>query len=310
MSYEDEIALLKKENEMSVDDLRAMYLENSSTKDNANNRKDDKGHVHGNSIGNSNSESSDDNSDTTLVISNHVENEEDEFKPLDGNDVDDETTIEIEEKLERDMPYDEEIKLLKRENEMSVEELQSLYLSTNDEARNNGDHEKKKRKKIPLGNSNDSTERKEKRMRLDKEESTDEGAEAMRCLELADAKARNTAVSRPFFLAPWVKLREYQQIGLNWLVSTQTRRLNAILADEMGLGKTLQTISLLSYLACYKGIWGPHLIIVPTSCIVNWEMELKRFAPALKVLCYYGSAKRRKELRQGWTKVRVLLNEP
>ena len=70
----------------------------------------------------------------------------------------------------------------------------------------------------------------------------------------------------------------------------------------MGLGKTLQTISLFSYLASYKGIWGPHLVVVPTSVIVNWETELKRFCPALKVLCYYGSAKRRKELRVGWTK--------
>lgn len=67
-------------------------------------------------------------------------------------------------------------------------------------------------------------------------------------------------------------------------------------------GKTLQTIALLAYLAAYKGIWGPHLIVVPTSVILNWETELKRFCPALKVLCYYGSAKRRKELRQGWTK--------
>jgi SNF2 family DNA or RNA helicase len=66
--------------------------------------------------------------------------------------------------------------------------------------------------------------------------------------------------------------------------------------------KTLQTISLLSYLASFKGIWGPHLVIVPTSVIINWETELKRFSPALKVLCYYGTAKRRKELRVGWTK--------
>jgi SNF2 family DNA or RNA helicase len=44
------------------------------------------------------------------------------------------------------------------------------------------------------------------------------------------------------------------------------------------------------------------LIVVPTSVILNWETELKRFCPALKVLCYYGSAKRRKELRTGWTK--------
>lgn len=68
------------------------------------------------------------------------------------------------------------------------------------------------------------------------------------------------------------------------------------------MGKTLQTISLFSYLASYKGIWGPHLVVVPTSVIVNWETELKRFCPALKVLCYYGPAKRRKELRTGWTK--------
>jgi len=71
-------------------------------------------------------------------------------------------------------------------------------------------------------------------------------------------------------------------------------------------GKTLQTIALLGYLASYKGIWGPHLVIVPTSVIVNWETELKRFCPGLKALCYYGSAKRRKELRVGWTKVGLL----
>lgn len=70
----------------------------------------------------------------------------------------------------------------------------------------------------------------------------------------------------------------------------------------MGLGKTLQTISLLAYLASYKGIWGPHLVVVPTSVIINWETELKRFCPGFKVLCYYGNAKRRKELRTGWTK--------
>ena len=64
----------------------------------------------------------------------------------------------------------------------------------------------------------------------------------------------------------------------------------------------MQTISLLSYLAAYKGIWGPHLVVVPTSVIINWETELKRFCPGFKVLCYYGNAKRRKELRTGWTK--------
>ena len=71
--------------------------------------------------------------------------------------------------------------------------------------------------------------------------------------------------------------RVVQHVGLNWLVSLHERRLNGILADEMGLGKTVQTISLLAYLAAYRGIWGPHLIVVPTSCLVNWETEFKKW---------------------------------
>ena len=42
--------------------------------------------------------------------------------------------------------------------------------------------------------------------------------------------------------------------------------------------------------------------MVPTSCLVNWESEFKRWCPAFKVLTYYGSAQQRKNLRQGWTK--------
>lgn len=51
-------------------------------------------------------------------------------------------------------------------------------------------------------------------------------------------------------------LREYQHIGLDWLVTMYEKKLNGILADEMGLGKTIQTISLLAHLACEKGEWG------------------------------------------------------
>ncbi|GJE94671.1 SNF2 family N-terminal domain-containing protein [Phanerochaete sordida] len=95
-------------------------------------------------------------------------------------------------------------------------------------------------------------------------------------------------------------LRPYQHSGLEWLASLHTNNVNGILADEMGLGKTIQTIALLAHLACDRGIWGPHLIIVPTSVLLNWEMEFKKFLPGFKVLSYHGNTKRRKELRQGW----------
>jgi E1A-binding protein p400 len=96
-------------------------------------------------------------------------------------------------------------------------------------------------------------------------------------------------------------LREYQHIGLDWMVTMYEKKLNGILADEMGLGKTIMTISLLAHLAC-NGHWGPHLIVVPTSVLLNWEMELKRWCPQLKVLTYFGTPRQRKNKRTGWTK--------
>ena len=92
-------------------------------------------------------------------------------------------------------------------------------------------------------------------------------------------------------------LREYQVVGLDWLATLYENRLNGILADEMGLGKTIQTISLLAHLACEKSVWGPHLIVVPTSVMLNWEMEFKKWCPAFKILTYFGTFKERKAKR-------------
>uniref|UniRef100_A0A182QDT2 Helicase domino n=1 Tax=Anopheles farauti TaxID=69004 RepID=A0A182QDT2_9DIPT len=113
----------------------------------------------------------------------------------------------------------------------------------------------------------------------------------------------STSVVTPIPVLLKHSLREYQHIGLDWLVTMHDRKLNGILADEMGLGKTIQTISLLAHLACVKGNWGPHLIIVPSSVMLNWEMEFKKWCPGFKILTYYGTPKERKMKRTGWTKV-------
>ena len=110
------------------------------------------------------------------------------------------------------------------------------------------------------------------------------------------------AVQVPFLLHGGAMLRSYQREGLDWLVSMHDRRLNGILADEMGLGKTLQTIALLAHLASHKCVWGPHLIIAPTSTLLNWEAEFRRWCPAFRVLTYYGSIKERKAKRAGWSR--------
>jgi helicase SWR1 len=95
-------------------------------------------------------------------------------------------------------------------------------------------------------------------------------------------------------------LREYQHEGLDWLANLYAKGRSGILADEMGLGKTIQSIALLAHLAEVHEVWGPHLIVVPTSVMLNWEMEFKKFLPGFKILTYYGDQTERKEKRRGW----------
>ncbi|XP_058889099.1 E1A-binding protein p400-like isoform X15 [Acipenser ruthenus] len=121
-------------------------------------------------------------------------------------------------------------------------------------------------------------------------------------LLLPKGSARATAVFRnaaPFLLHG--SLREYQQIGVDWLASLYKKHLNGILADETGLGKTVQTAAFLAHLACKEGNWGPHLVVVRTCKILSWEMEIKRWCPSLKILVYLGNKKERRLKRRMWS---------
>ncbi|KAF3002541.1 swr1 complex component [Curvularia kusanoi] len=120
--------------------------------------------------------------------------------------------------------------------------------------------------------------------------------------ELVPSRLRETSSPPRAEIPPLLrgKLREYQHGGLDWLANLYDTETNGILADEMGLGKTIQTISLLAYIACFRNVWGPHLVVVPTSVMLNWEMEFKKFLPGFKILTYYGDINERKRKRSGW----------
>ena len=79
-------------------------------------------------------------------------------------------------------------------------------------------------------------------------------------------------------------LKDYQMVGLNWLISLHELGINGILADQMGLGKTIQAISFLAFLREHKQVTGPHLVIGPMSTLTNWTNEFRRWFPTCRVV--------------------------
>lgn len=84
------------------------------------------------------------------------------------------------------------------------------------------------------------------------------------------------------------ELRDYQKQGLNWLNFLDEFNFGACLADDMGLGKTIQVIA---FILSQKEKRGKqtNLIVVPASLVFNWQQEVAKFAPSLRVLTVYGS---------------------
>jgi superfamily II DNA or RNA helicase len=87
-------------------------------------------------------------------------------------------------------------------------------------------------------------------------------------------------------------LRPYQSQGLAFLQHLRAHQVGGILADDMGLGKTLQTIAHILREKTEGRLSAPALVVVPTSLMHNWRREIRRFAPALRVLTLRGSDRR------------------
>ncbi|MEK6644665.1 MAG: DEAD/DEAH box helicase [Planctomycetota bacterium] len=94
-------------------------------------------------------------------------------------------------------------------------------------------------------------------------------------------------------------LRPYQLRGMAWLAFLHRLGIGACLADDMGLGKTIQLISLLLIErerdreaaptdVPYESAVGPTLLFAPMSVVGNWQREMERFAPTIRVLVHHG----------------------
>lgn len=85
------------------------------------------------------------------------------------------------------------------------------------------------------------------------------------------------------------ELRPYQAKGISWLSFLKKLGFGACLADDMGLGKTIELIALLLHDREKKKKLRPTLLICPMSVVGNWQKEIKRFSPSLKVLVHHGT---------------------
>ncbi len=119
-----------------------------------------------------------------------------------------------------------------------------------------------------------------------------EGATQVRDLgyDLALGPRPRDAATPPAGLC--AELRPYQRDGLAWLQHLRACDAGGVLADDMGLGKTLQSIAHLLAEKHAGRLDRPALVITLTSVVGNWQRELARFAPELRVLVCTGAGRR------------------
>ena len=205
LSTEEEIAMLQREQDVPIEELLALYERM--------------------------------NSEQLPESENDEEDDGSEEFYADPEEMDDETTLIAEEKLgKNELSAEEEIAMLQREQDVPIEELLSLHARMTEESENleiennmessslDDESQNKEYHNLLLSETNDPPQTK-KRKKEDMESSF-KGGSLVKALEVSETRARETHVTRPFLLSSWVKLRPYQQIGLNWLVSLQSRRLN------------------------------------------------------------------------------------
>lgn len=84
------------------------------------------------------------------------------------------------------------------------------------------------------------------------------------------------------------EMRDYQKLGLAWLMFLRQYGFGGILADDMGLGKTLQILAFVQKLKATRKLTRGALVVAPTSLIWNWLSEAEKFTPNLKCLMLHG----------------------
>lgn len=101
-------------------------------------------------------------------------------------------------------------------------------------------------------------------------------------------------------------LRDYQKSGYRWLKTMSQYGFGGVLADDMGIGKTIQVIALFEDLRLNKQN-AVSLVVCPTSLVLNWQSEINRFAPELRVGLIEGFSAKRNDVIEHYREYDVLV---
>ncbi|MFH0725485.1 MAG: DEAD/DEAH box helicase [Pseudomonadota bacterium] len=87
------------------------------------------------------------------------------------------------------------------------------------------------------------------------------------------------------------QLRNYQNIGVEWLWFLYENGFGGLLCDDMGLGKTHQAMALMSCLKARPSTTNRFLVVCPTTVLSHWEQKIKAYAPGLTARVYHGGGR-------------------
>ncbi|XP_009137797.1 protein CHROMATIN REMODELING 8 isoform X1 [Brassica rapa] len=88
----------------------------------------------------------------------------------------------------------------------------------------------------------------------------------------------------------FIKLFDYQRVGVQWLWELHCQKAGGIIGDEMGLGKTVQVLSFLGSLHFSK-MYKPSIVICPVTLLRQWRREARTWYPDFHVEILHDSAK-------------------
>ncbi|MBD2203598.1 helicase [Calothrix sp. FACHB-1219] len=73
-----------------------------------------------------------------------------------------------------------------------------------------------------------------------------------------------------------------------WVYDLEVRKYHNFVANDIICHNTIQFIAFLLHLKEQDVLEKPTLLVCPTSVLGNWEREVKKFAPTIKILQYHG----------------------